>query len=94
VVWPAGVKDVGWRPGRAARPRVWPCPSPSRIFDRYAAASPSLTASLQHGIGRWRGRQGACLRNRRAALYNELVEPVLACHMRATLYCRSGLARR
>ena len=34
---------------RSARLRVWPCPSRSRIFDRYAAPSASLTASLRHG---------------------------------------------
>jgi hypothetical protein len=45
-----------WAPGgcRAARLRVLPCPSPSRSFARYAAPSASLTASLWHGIGRWR----------------------------------------
>ena len=58
---PAGVTADGWCGGRATRLRVWPCPSPSRIFDRYAAPSASLTASLWHGIGRWRGRPGACL---------------------------------
>ena len=70
LVWPAGVKDDGWRWGRVARLRVWPRPSPSRIFDRYAAPSASLTASLWHGIGSWRGRPGACLSMRRATLYS------------------------
>jgi hypothetical protein len=67
--WLAGRRDLGqaglacrrdqrWLelvPG--SRLTVWPCPSPSRIFDRCAAPSASLTASLRHGIGRWRGRQ-------------------------------------
>ena len=53
----AGVKDDGGRGRRAARLRLWPCPSPSRIFDRCAAPSASLTASLRHGIGRRGGRQ-------------------------------------
>jgi len=53
------VKDVGWRWGRDARLRLWPCPSPSRICDRYAAPAAS-TASLRHGIGR-RDRQAESL---------------------------------
>ena len=56
MIWPAGVGEDGWCWCRAARLRVWPCPSPSRIFDRDAAPTASLTASLRHGIGRMEGQ--------------------------------------
>jgi len=50
------LEGPGGCPCRAARRRVWPCPSPSRSYARSAAPAASLTASLQHGIGR-RDRQ-------------------------------------
>src|SRR5262249_57657761 len=57
LVWLSGVTDDGWCMGRAARLMVLPCPSPSRIFDRNAAPSASLTASLRHGPAGAGGRQ-------------------------------------
>jgi hypothetical protein len=42
--WLAEVKGRGGCRSRAARLRVWPCPSPSRIFDRCAAPSALLQA--------------------------------------------------
>jgi hypothetical protein len=64
-------------------------PSPSRIFDRCAAPSASLTASLWHGNGRWE-RQARSLPQADAAqpsttkVENQDNSGAISCHIRAT----------
>jgi hypothetical protein len=93
VVSAADVKDDCGRGCWAARLRVWPRPSPSRSFARCAAPSASLTASLRHGIGRMEGQARSLPQPAPRSPLERAAEPVLVCHIRATVMGRSELTR-